>query len=101
MPFKSLQNDIFLPRHLTTWQWLFEDPTYSPISRFPEHELGGYTNAVTKEKLNWREVKEAATYISTALVKRYGLKEQDTVALFSQNTIWYASVRVHLLLGTN
>ncbi|KAK0364951.1 hypothetical protein LTR91_021402 [Friedmanniomyces endolithicus] len=89
MPFKSLQNDIFLPRHLTTWQWLFEDPTYSPIARFPEHELGGYTNAVTKEKLNWREVKEAATYISTALVKRYGLKEQDTVALFSQNTIWY------------
>ncbi|KAK5692289.1 hypothetical protein LTR17_025418 [Elasticomyces elasticus] len=89
MVFKSLQADIFVPKHLTTWQWLFEDPTYSPIARFPESELGGYHNAVTKEELNWRQVKEAATYVSTALVKRYGIKEQDTVALFSQNTIWY------------
>ena len=44
---------------------------------------------MTKETLNWREVKEAATYLSTALVKNYGLQEGDTVALFSQNTIWY------------
>lgn len=88
MPFKSLQNDIFLPRHLTTWQWLFEDPTYSPLARFPEHELGGYLDASTKERLDWKQVKEAATYISTALVKKYGLKKGETVALFSQNTIW-------------
>nr|POE51164.1 4-coumarate--coa ligase-like 9 [Quercus suber] len=97
MPFKSLHSDILLPRHLTTWQWLFEDPTYSPLARFPEQELGGYTNATTKEKLNWREVKEAATYLSTALVKRYGLKEGETVALFSQNTIWYP-VAMHATL---
>ncbi|KAK5137216.1 hypothetical protein LTR08_000721 [Meristemomyces frigidus] len=89
MPFKSSQRDILLPRDLTTWEWLFESDTYSPIARYPEHELGGYTNAITKEKLNWREVKEAATYVSTALVKKYGLKEGDTVALFSQNTVWY------------
>ena len=97
MPFKSLQSDILLPKHLTTWQWLFEDPTYSPIARFPEHELGGYTNAITKEKLNWREVKETATYVSTALVKKYGLKEGETVALFSLNTIWYP-VAMHATL---
>jgi 4-coumarate--CoA ligase len=97
MPFKSLQQDILLPRHLTTWQWLFEDPTYSPLHRFPENELGGYTDARTKESLNWRQVKEAATYLSTALVKKYGLKEGDTVALFSQNTIWYP-VAMHATL---
>lgn len=97
MPFQSLQNDILLPRHLTTWQWLFENPTYSPIARFPKHELGGYTNGITKEKLNWIEVKEAATCISTALVRKYGLKEGDTVALFSQNTIWYP-VAMHATL---
>jgi len=51
--------------------------------------LGGYTNAITKERLNWRQVKEAATHLSTALSKVYGLKPGDTVALFSQNTIWY------------
>ncbi|KAK4548829.1 hypothetical protein LTR36_008602 [Oleoguttula mirabilis] len=97
MPFSSLQNDILLPRHLTTWQWLFESKTFSPLHRFPENELGGYTNAITKEKLNWREVKETATFVSTALVNTYGLKEGDTVALFSQNTIWYP-VAMHATL---
>jgi len=62
MPFKSLQPDIILPRHLTTWQWLFEDPTYSPIARFPENELGGYTNAITKEKLNWGKSTMRSSY---------------------------------------
>ncbi|WPH00539.1 Hypothetical protein R9X50_00336800 [Acrodontium crateriforme] len=97
MPFKSLQNDILLPRDITTWQWLFEHPTYSPIARFPEHELGGYLNAFTKEQLNWRQVKEVATHLSTALVKKYGLREGETVALFSQNTIWYP-VAMHATL---
>ena len=89
MPFHSLQNDILLPRDITTWQWLFEHPTYSPIHRYPEDKLAGYHNAVTKETLNWKQVKEVATYLSTALVKGHGLKEGDTVALFSQNTVWY------------
>ena len=89
MPFQSLQNDIFLPRDITTWQWLFESPTYSPLYRFPESQLGGYHNAITKETINWAQVKEYATHVSTALVKNYGLKDTETVALFSQNTIWY------------
>jgi 4-coumarate--CoA ligase len=89
MPFKSLQNDILLPRDLTTWQWLFEHPTYSPLARFPEHELGGFTDAVTKERLGYKDLKEKATYVSTALVKKYGLQVGETVALFSQNTIYY------------
>ena len=54
-------------------------------------------NAFTKERLSWREVKEAATHLSTALVKKYGLREGETVALFSQNTIWYP-VAMHATL---
>ena len=42
-------------------------------------------------------MKENATYISTALVKHYGLKAGETVALFSQNTIWYP-VAMHATL---
>lgn len=34
-------------------------------------------------------MKRYSTYISTALVKRYGLREGETIALFSQNTVWY------------
>lgn len=86
-----------VPRDLTTWQWLFEHPTYSPLHRYPDSELGGYHDAVTKEELNWRQVKEAATHLSTALVKKYNLKEGETVALFSQNTIWYP-VAMHATL---
>ena len=86
-----------VPRDLTTWQWLFEHPTYSPLHRWPKNELAGYVNAVTKERLNWLEVKEVATYLSTALVKKYGLKEGETVSLFSQNTIWYP-VAMHATL---
>ncbi|KAI5364239.1 Putative AMP-dependent synthetase/ligase, AMP-binding, AMP-binding enzyme domain-containing protein [Septoria linicola] len=87
--YPSLQQDILLPRNITTWQWLFEDPTYSPLYRFPKEQQGGFTDAITKERLSWQDVKDAAVFLSTALVKKYGLKEGDTVSLFSANTIWY------------
>ena len=78
-----------VPRDLSIWEWLFESPKYSPIQKHAHSQLGGFTNAITKERLNWKQVKDVTTYISTALVRRYGLKEGQAVALFSQNTIWY------------
>ncbi|KAH8820134.1 hypothetical protein F5884DRAFT_38695 [Xylogone sp. PMI_703] len=96
MPFKSTQPDIDLPRHITNWQWLFDSPA-SPLVRFPKHELRGFTNATTKERISYAEVKTYTTWLSTALVKRYGLKEGETVALFSPNTIWYPVA----MLGVN
>lgn len=86
-----------VPRHLTTYEWLFEDPTYSPLHRCPTSTLAGYTNAITKERLSWLDVKHAATHLSTALVKHYNLRPGETVALFSQNTIWYP-VAMHAVL---
>lgn len=81
-----------MPRDLTTWQWLFESSTYSPIARVPNNELGGYFDAVTKEFLDWAEIKTAATNISTALARQHGFQPGNTVSLFSQNTIWYGIV---------
>ncbi|KAH7119002.1 4-coumarate-CoA ligase 2 [Dendryphion nanum] len=86
--FKSRQPPIDLPTNLTDWDWLFDSP-YSPINNNPPSSLAGFQNAITKERLNWLDVKEASTYISTALVKKYGLKEGQTIALFGQNTVWY------------
>ncbi|KAF2747080.1 4-coumarate-CoA ligase 2 [Sporormia fimetaria CBS 119925] len=86
--FKSRQPPIDLPTELTDWDWLF-DSSYSPLSRYPPNELAGFQNAITKERVNWAQVKEYSTYISTALVKKYGLKEGQTISLFSANTIWY------------
>lgn len=85
-----------VPQKCTTWDWLFESE-FSPLARFEESELRGYQNAITKERVNWREVKEYSTYISTALVKNYGLKEGQTVSLFSQNSIWYPVVMLGAL----
>lgn len=78
-----------MPTELTIWDWLFESE-YSPLCRgIPDHELGGYQNAITKERINWKDVKERTTWLSTALVSEYGLQQNQTVALFSENTIWY------------
>ncbi|KAI9875642.1 MAG: hypothetical protein M1830_008154 [Pleopsidium flavum] len=88
MPFKSRQPDIDLPTDLTVWNWLFDSP-HSPLANNPASALRGYTNAITKERIDYGQVKEYTTYLSTALVKKYGLKENQTVALFSPNTIWY------------
>ncbi|KAL2391117.1 hypothetical protein RJ035_000556 [Blastomyces gilchristii] len=89
MTFRSRHPEIDVPTNITVWQWLFESPQFSVLHKYQPHELAGYTNAVTKERVNWVQVKEAATYASTALVRKYGMKEADTISLFSQNTIWY------------
>jgi hypothetical protein len=85
---KSYSLIAIVPTELTDWDWLF-DSAYSPISKYAPSELAGFQNAITKERVNWADVKKYSTYISTALVKKYGLREGETVALFSQNTVWY------------
>jgi 4-coumarate--CoA ligase len=44
---------------------------------------------VTREKLDWQQVKEKATRLSAALIARYSLEPGQAVSLFSTNTIWY------------
>ncbi|KAI0111292.1 acetyl-CoA synthetase-like protein [Nemania sp. FL0031] len=88
--FKSKHPDITFPQDVTIWEWLFEEGSeYSPLNKYPEDQLAGYVDATTKERVSWKDVKEAATHISTVLVREYGLKSGDTVSLFSPNTIWY------------
>jgi acyl-CoA synthetase (AMP-forming)/AMP-acid ligase II len=77
------------PTDLTVWEWAFEDKRYSPIFRNPPSKLAGFSNAVTGERLDFLQVKEHATYLCTALASQYGLGRDDTVSLFSQNSIWY------------
>lgn len=78
-----------VPTDITTWEWLFEPTKYSPLYKTPQQPLAGYVNAITKERLDWAEVKAKATQLSTALIRGYGLQAGDTVSLFSTNTIWY------------
>ena len=91
---------VTVPTNVTTWEWLFDEKSpASPLNRFAEKDLAGYTDAVTKERVSYKDVKTNATYISTALAKRYGFQRGDTISLFSRNTIWYpvtlfAAVRI-------
>lgn len=77
-----------VPEDVTVWEWLFESST-SPLSQHKPSDLGGFTNAATKERIGYGLAKEYATKISTALVHKFGLSKGDVVALFSPNTVWY------------
>jgi hypothetical protein len=41
---------------------LFDSP-YSPINRYPPNELAGFQNAITKERVDWAEVKRYSTLL--------------------------------------
>ncbi|KAK5720914.1 hypothetical protein LTR15_006876 [Elasticomyces elasticus] len=88
MLWKSPHPRLDIPEDLTTWQWAFETPAYSPVLH-AKNDLGSYIDAATKERIDFAEVKEKATNLSTALIQKYGLKPGDAVSLFSTNTIWY------------
>lgn len=77
-----------VPEDVTIWEWLFDSST-SPLSQYKPSDLGGFTNAATKERIGYGLAKEYATKISTALVYKFGLAKGDVVALFSPNTVWY------------
>ncbi|GAB1201689.1 hypothetical protein APSETT445_000272 [Aspergillus pseudonomiae] len=92
------QSATSVPTDITIWKWLF-DSRYSPLNSNSPDNLGAFINAATKESIRYDALKEYTTYVSTALVRDYGLQPGDTVALFSPNTIWYpvamlATVRV-------
>ncbi len=46
-------------------------------------------NTQNVQHLSYIDVKVHSTHLSTALVKKYGLKQGQTVGLFSPNTVWY------------
>ncbi|KAF5266767.1 hypothetical protein FOXYS1_2379 [Fusarium oxysporum] len=89
MLLRSQYPDIECPTDLTVWEWAFEDKRYSPLFKNPPGEIAGFTDAVTSERLDFGQVKEHATYTSSALVHELGMKVGDTVSLFGHNRIWY------------
>ncbi|KAK7702990.1 hypothetical protein SLS64_009261 [Diaporthe eres] len=85
---KSPHPDIEIPTNVTTWEWLFESEEYVPFRNASSTGIGAYNNAVTKERLDFTQVKAKATTLSTVLVEHYGLRAGQTVSVFSTNTVW-------------
>lgn len=79
-----------VPTGVTTWQWLFESEEYVPFRSTSSGSSGAYNNAVSKERIDFSEVKAKATILSTVLVNDYCLRPGQTVSIFSTNTVWYA-----------
>ena len=96
MPFKSSQPEINLPGDVSIWDWLFDSPA-SVLRKHSSSSLRGYSNAITGERIDYAQVRDATTYLSTALVKEYGLRAGHAVALFSPNNIWYPVAMVQIL----
>lgn len=81
---------VVVPDNVTTWEWLFESDEFVPFRSSSSAVFGAYNNAVTKERLDFAQVKAKATTLSTVLVEKYGLQAGQTVSIFSTNTVWYA-----------
>lgn len=79
-----------VPTDLTTWQWAFEHPSYSPVANPSSTEQGAYIDALDpSSRLSFPQVKRLATSLSNVLVRSYGLQAGETVSLFATNSIWY------------
>ncbi|KAI5366137.1 putative AMP-dependent synthetase/ligase, AMP-binding, AMP-binding enzyme domain, ANL [Septoria linicola] len=89
MLWKSEHPDLDIPTNCTTWEWAFESEEHSPLHRTTGTELGFYENAITKEQLDYAQVKDLATNLSTALAQQYGYKPGETISILASNTVWY------------
>ncbi|KAJ5707814.1 hypothetical protein N7488_007615 [Penicillium malachiteum] len=88
MIFTSTHPPITVPEDLTLWDWLFDSKS-SPLQQEVPSALGGFTNAITQERVRYDEIKDYATFISTALVRKFNFSAGQTIALFSPNSVWY------------
>ncbi|KAJ5733976.1 hypothetical protein N7493_002762 [Penicillium malachiteum] len=88
MIFTSTHPPVTVPEDLTLWDWLFDSKT-SPLQQEVPSGLGGFTNAITQERVRYDEIKDYATFISTSLVRKFNFSAGQTIALFSPNSVWY------------
>ncbi|KAI1027593.1 hypothetical protein LB504_011698 [Fusarium proliferatum] len=94
MIYQSQNPKISFSPKQTLWSWLLESKPLSSDSSAP-----GFTDALTKEHISFQSLKDYATTLSSALVTKYGLGQNDTVVVFAKNSIWYpvatlAAIRV-------
>ncbi|KAI1625147.1 4-coumarate-coa ligase/4-coumaroyl-CoA synthase [Exophiala viscosa] len=74
-----------IPVDKTIWEWLTEHT----FDRRTKRTTSGYTDVDTQQRVTYLQLKDYATYLSTALGAVYGTCLGDAVAIFSPNTVWY------------
>ncbi|RPA97933.1 acetyl-CoA synthetase-like protein [Choiromyces venosus 120613-1] len=86
--FASTSPPIDLPTKTLIWSWLFQNPT-SKLSICSPSSVGSFIDASSGTSFTHNTLRDNSTYLSTALCKAYNLQPNDTVSLFSTNTIYY------------
>ncbi|CVL13483.1 hypothetical protein FPRO06_07815 [Fusarium proliferatum] len=84
MIYQSQNPKISFSPKQTLWSWLLESKPLSSDSNAP-----GFIDALTKEHISFKSLKDYATTLSSALVTNYNISENDTVVVFAKNSIWY------------
>lgn len=83
-----------MPQDVTLWQWLFDSPSPAAGCSRQDDDASGeepreYINTETGTRLTHAQVRDAAAALSTALVRRHGLRPGDVVSLVSPNAVTY------------
>ncbi|PWW78903.1 acetyl-CoA synthetase-like protein [Tuber magnatum] len=86
--FESTSPPIDLPTKTPLWPWLFQNPT-SKLSLSLPSRVGSFIDASNENGFTHYTLRDNSTYLSTTLCKAYNLRPNDTVSLFSTNTIYY------------
>jgi long-subunit acyl-CoA synthetase (AMP-forming) len=81
---------LLVPADVTVWEWLFESKQFDENAR--RNPQVGVTNAATKERLSYLEVKQYAEIVSATLKLLYHMETGDTVMLVSPSSVWYPVV---------
>jgi acyl-CoA synthetase (AMP-forming)/AMP-acid ligase II len=75
-----------VPKDVSIWSWLFEPP-HSKLDRHDATQ--GYTNVATGEHINYGDLKQLTTYLSTALSEECGLGQGESLIIYARNSVWY------------
>ncbi|KAL7267604.1 hypothetical protein RUND412_009804 [Rhizina undulata] len=81
MPHASLQPPVDFPADVPIWTFFFSQNAPSSTK--------GFIDAPTGTLISYLQVKIWSTYLSTALVRKYGLQPGDVVSVLAGNNIWY------------
>ncbi|EXJ56091.1 hypothetical protein A1O7_09022 [Cladophialophora yegresii CBS 114405] len=87
MLFEGGRLDTPVPTDASIWNWLFDNA--APHCKSNRQQTGGFRDAQTDEFISYASLRSLATYLSTSLALRYGIKPGSHVTIFCSNSIWY------------
>jgi 4-coumarate--CoA ligase len=81
---------MLVPPQVTVYDWLLNtEGTGLLAAKAAGKEIGGFIDSPSGFKVNYEQLKEWSTAMSTELYHSHGLRSGDIAAFMSRNTVWY------------